>query len=79
MQATTMPRCSRCPDGGKVTIVSLDTSGVFQPPPAGWESFQLFRCKCGWAQPIPPPDAASIMPQRTKMPNSVRAAYAASR
>jgi hypothetical protein len=69
MQTATVPRCSRCPDGGKVTIVSLDASGVFRPLPVGWDALQFFRCQCGWVMPVPGPDAATFMPQRKKTRN----------
>lgn len=48
------PRCPKCIDGGKVTLINLENqaSAVFDPLPEGWETAaKEFRCECGWSIP----------------------------
>jgi hypothetical protein len=52
MNTMEVPACPRCENGGKVKLVSIDASSVFQPLPDGWDKIVYeFQCECGWSIP----------------------------
>ena len=66
MQIELIPRCTRCADGGTVTIITLDASGMFQPLPDGWDlGIQVYQCKCGWTGPVKGPPTAPRLSRRS--------------
>jgi hypothetical protein len=45
-----LPKCPRCPDGGKVELVAGENDKtIFKPPPPQARKMEVFQCKaCGW-------------------------------